>query len=610
MMRPAVGRTMRGMAIAIAILAAIDPVFTIARGGRPLVAVVAADVPRDSAATARVIASLRSEATVVAGAFGGADATVIVGESLPLSAMESAAPVFAVVPEAARLVIATATAPRATTLDAVIPVNVSVANVSGVSVEVALLSGGIEVDRTTVAASADTHRATLALHAAASDTGVQTLRVVAAPGTPNAVAADIAVNVGARRWNVLFYDARPSWSSRFVRMAVERDPRFAVAGRTVTSRAYVSDAGIPPSSVEDDARLRGFDAVVVGGLGALSDKAVQGLERYMRLRGGSVVLLMDDPPDAGASSVGSPIVRLTGAAGWSVREAAEPTQITAVEWHGRKLRATQVASPDRSPAGMTVIAQSRVEKPVEPKSVAGKSAPARDTMPRAALWATSIGAGRLVVSGALDAWRYRDSTWSNFDRVWQDVVADAAARAPEPVTVSVPPALHPNDPATVRVSLRDVGLRAGDVSSGLVATRGSVSAAIVSAAGSRTPLRLWPAGSIGDFEAALHAPAESGAYHIEATSGADRASAAFVVSRSAVLPAGAGRAALTAWTEGTGGTVITATQLGGLADAIRGAIRFAPRAEPWHPMRSPWWILPFALLLSAEWYLRRRRGLA
>ena len=28
-----------------------------------------------------------------------------------------------------------------------------------------------------------------------------------------------------------------------------------------------------------------------------------------------------------------------------------------------------------------------------------------------------------------------------------------------------------------------------------------------------------------------------------------------------------------------------------------------------HPMRSGWWILPFAGLLAAEWTIRRRKGL-
>jgi hypothetical protein len=39
-------------------------------------------------------------------------------------------------------------------------------------------------------------------------------------------------------------------------------------------------------------------------------------------------------------------------------------------------------------------------------------------------------------------------------------------------------------------------------------------------------------------------------------------------------------------------------------------VRVVPRAETWHPMRSAWWIIPFALALSGEWWLRRRRGLA
>jgi len=38
-------------------------------------------------------------------------------------------------------------------------------------------------------------------------------------------------------------------------------------------------------------------------------------------------------------------------------------------------------------------------------------------------------------------------------------------------------------------------------------------------------------------------------------------------------------------------------------------------SHPWqrvvrdtHPMRSPWWALPFAALLCAEWAVRRKRG--
>jgi hypothetical protein len=33
------------------------------------------------------------------------------------------------------------------------------------------------------------------------------------------------------------------------------------------------------------------------------------------------------------------------------------------------------------------------------------------------------------------------------------------------------------------------------------------------------------------------------------------------------------------------------------------------RHETW-PMRSAWWIVPFSVCLGAEWWVRRRRGLA
>ena len=619
--RPSVASTLRWIAIAIAVTAAIDPVMIVSRAGRPLVAVVASDPLRDSAASARVIASLGSEANVVAGPFGGADATVIVGESLPANAMESATPVFAVVPSGSvRPAIELVSAPRTTTLDAVIAVSATISVGAGQSVDVALRSGDVELDRKTIRAAVSARHAAVELHAAAPDTGVQHLRLVIADaagpvGVSSGVGdatADITVDVRPRRWNVLFFDARPSWSSRFVRMAVERDPRFSVAGRMMTSRAFASDAGSPPSQVEDDAPLRGYDAIVIGGPGALSDKAAQGLERFMRNRGGSVVLLMDDSASAGAS----PVVRLTGAQRWTLHAENEaPARITAVSWDGRILRASQVASPDRAPAGMTVIAEARAVVGVKPRAVtsravaAGASATERaiaDTIPRAALWATSVGAGRLVVSGALDAWRFRDSTLSNFDRVWQDLIADVSARSPQPIAISAPDAVRPGETMMVRVTLRDVALRAIAAPS----ARASVSGTLVASTGARTPLRLWPAGSIGEFEAAVRAPDAPGVLHIEVTSGADRASLPFVGSASASAPSSAARSSLIPWVQGNGGKIFRSDALGGLPDAIRGATSFAPRAEPWHPMRSPWWIVPFALLLSVEWYSRRRQGLA
>jgi len=43
---------------------------------------------------------------------------------------------------------------------------------------------------------------------------------------------------------------------------------------------------------------------------------------------------------------------------------------------------------------------------------------------------------------------------------------------------------------------------------------------------------------------------------------------------------------------------------------VSSAVHPASRVQPWSPMREWWWILPFALALSAEWWLRRKSGLA
>jgi hypothetical protein len=56
--------------------------------------------------------------------------------------------------------------------------------------------------------------------------------------------------------------------------------------------------------------------------------------------------------------------------------------------------------------------------------------------------------------------------------------------------------------------------------------------------------------------------------------------------------------------------VITAGALDALPGLVRAALQAERRRERWHPMRSAWWIVPFAAALGGEWWWRRRRGLA
>jgi hypothetical protein len=247
--------------------------------------------------------------------------------------------------------------------------------------------------------------------------------------------------------------------------------------------------------------------------------------------------------------------------------------------------------------------------PYTARVLATTMAPSGDSLRgRAVLWSEPIGAGRLVVSSALDSWRFRDRTQSAFDRLWQMVLADAAAAAPPPISIRVSPApISPGESADVTVTLRDVALRDTATQS----TPASIEASIVApgASARRTPLRLWPTADVGEFRTTLRAPDTAGVYRIVATGSGFTAEAPMIVSVGATHAAPSNLDLLEAVATATGGKGISAAHLDQLGDALMSVIKPVRRLERWHPMRSAWWILPFALALSGEWLLRRRASL-
>jgi hypothetical protein len=122
--------------------------------------------------------------------------------------------------------------------------------------------------------------------------------------------------------------------------------------------------------------------------------------------------------------------------------------------------------------------------------VPGDSAPVIVSMPR--------GDGRLLLSGAMDAWRYRAADNAAFDRFWQSTIAGLALSVPPPIAIDVePPLLRPGDAGTViaRVRARD--------------------AEVVSASIDGQPLRLWPATESGVYRGEFVASAAPGRSAIE-----------------------------------------------------------------------------------------------
>jgi hypothetical protein len=566
---------LRALAIAIAVAAIVDPAVRSRRGAKPDVVVVAADSARDASAANEVANAISRSFTVARAPLAGAAASVVVGHSLP-AGVALDAPIFAITAAADQPAIGfeKLEVPAAVpTLSRVhVGARVRVAHAGGKSLDVTLRHGTVAVDHVARAVTRDDDTLDVTLTFVPPTVEPATLQVVAhVDGAPGAI-GDALVSVVDRRWPVLFYDPRPSWMSTFVRRAVERDPRFVVTSRVVTSRNVATAAGNPPGRLDDLAALALFDAVVVGSPSALSANDAAGLDAFLRRRGGSVVLLLDD-------LTAGPHDRLIDAGRFNSTSGNQAVALRSSGLDSSALQATTFAWPVALPVGARVIAGAA----------------------RPVVWSAPVGAGTLVVSGAFDAWRFRDPATSSFDRFWRTTIANAADATPAPVVLTVSPAIAaPGEELDVAAWLRDEAI-APRGAAAPIDVRLSLDSA---AAGGRA----WPR-AVGELTARIRAPQTPGVHRVEVMAAGRQAEVPIAVGRDLHRIETGGEATLRDWSIASGGAVVSPSQLASLPALLRGAIHVEPRIVTWHPMRSAWWILPFVAALSAEWWLRRRRGL-
>jgi hypothetical protein len=401
---------LRLVAIMIAIAGAIDPAIAWHARVKPDVSLIATGPLPDPSLVDRVARALEPIATVVRGPSIGAAATVSVGDQLPQPGALDTRAAFAVLPTAhvPFVTIESIRAPERANLDARTPVTAAIrARASkGRAIVVRLDVDGIAVDEATRTPSADDETIVIEFGLVTTRPGPVMATVVAhADGSATDAQADVALRVATDRHPVLFFDRRPSWMSTFVRRAIGSDPRFVVSSRTATSRGAGTTVGAPPASLTP-AGLDAFDVIVVGAPESLTTDDAAALEEFMRTTGGTVCLLMDTTSDSPA------IDRLTGVTRWTSSNRAEPS-------------GAPLASEVRMPAELPKWAA-----PLPGTAATGAGAPA--------IWQTSIGRGRLIVSGALDAWRYRDRDHAAFDRIWRSLAADAATRPAGPAATVAP----------------------------------------------------------------------------------------------------------------------------------------------------------------------------
>ena len=381
--------------------------------------------------------------------------------------------------------------------------------------------------------------------------------------------ADVVVDVRRAPFRVQFYDPRPSWATTFLRRALEADVRFQVATLSFISRGISAQTGgdVPLG----DPRIDRFDVVIVGGLDRLSVADARSLDRYMRERGGAVVLVPDQRIDAGPARdliAGPDIVE---------RLLEQPAKL-AVTPPAASLQASELLVLRALTPGSDVIAR----------------VPGSDGSP--VIVSTPRGEGRLLLSGAMDAWRFRAADEGAFDRFWQSTIAGLALAAPPPIAISVvPPLLRPGERGEVVVRLRS-----------------QIVTSISASLDGDQPIRLRPEPEAGVYRGSFTAKSAPGRSTIEV-----RAAAAepLLASRTLLVQGDVQRVRLDAMpslsmlASSHRGIDVTPGRVADLERFLRSSVISPATTLVRHPMRSTWWILPFGVCLSAEWWMRRRRGL-
>ena len=573
----------RALAILIAIAGVIDPAFAI-NHRQP----IRVDVTKPSSASAlgvrdRLIEDLGAEVAVNTGAVP--DAVVILGEPRDPVTLPAGVPVSVVLsvsPQArnVRLVGATSPDPVLVGQDAIIQAPFEATGLKGESSTIELTQDGVRLDTTAHRWERDREVFTATLHAVPPAAGLTKLTVSARPidgeATQEDNAADLGLLATARTLRVAVYEPRPSWAAAFVRRSIESDPVFVTASlvRPSRGRGVTVGPGLPALS---DETLATYQAVLVGAPEELTPSEVAALSTYAKVRGGAVVFLPDRPPSG-------PYARLVSETGFD--EALIDKPVALVDSGPIAIRASEFALPRRLGPGVVALASLRQQ------------------VTRPAIVSMPLGRGRIVFSGALDAWRFRadGDLHRAYRSFWTGTIANLAAASPRRVSVSVQPALAaPGERMKIHAAIDPAAFPSSSGGDGP-----AVGASLVGRDGTQHFVRLWPAAGSGIFEGETVAPAP-GPYDVRVSVAGTMADTPALVVDGVRHPPLYDDRSLRLIAAADGGVVVDTADI---APLTRHLLGLAHRTEPRvvHPMRSGWWSLPFAAALCAEWAARRRRG--
>jgi hypothetical protein len=571
----------RWAAIAIAVAAIVDPSVSLPTRARPGLRVLGdskemmAAVSQDLSDAGFALHEPQDEAATV---FIGAAPTWAVHPPLPVefgrASAGQATPVWVLdtTPVAPNVRVIQATGPNLRLPGQAVDVRVvlDARGVAGKTSEIVLEDAGIRVASTRHEWKSDGERwqGSLQYLPPAAAAGRLRVRAVDISGETSTDdnAAEIAVPPMRGGIRTLVVEAGVTWPAIFVRRALEGEPAFAVAAVQRASSRIATRTGAPPAALTRGT-LAAFEVALVGAPANLTDGDVEALRWFVEERGGVAVLIPDQPPSARvAALLGTPVF--------------EPRALENAATLGHGLMSSEFVVTRSLPPGAQVLASASGEPVV---------------------FSARRGAGAVIFSGALDAWKFRGDAFTQF---WRRVIADEAATVPPLLEVTVePPLVAIGAPARLRARLRATELLpttdAIEIES--VAARAVNPAAHVDEA-----LRLWPTAEPGVYEGEWR-PSIAGDYDLAVTAGPHRGDAAVTVVSS--QPEVADPEGLALIARASGGRVFRADQSPLLVDELKKAFPARTVRATLNLMRSPWWVVPFAGLLCVEWALRRKRGL-
>jgi hypothetical protein len=571
---------LRVVATAVALAGLVDPAWAVRRN-RPLRLEVLADTTPESAATRdRLLALVGAIVQTSSGEVP--DAVVLIGNK-PIDSAPEGVPIsfVSLSPRAAGIRLLDASLPEFVLAgqEAVVTATIEGSGIAGRTSAIVLEQDGIALSRIEHRWSSSLERFNAELRLTPPSSGATAVRVAAyLDGTalvPDG-AADLLLNVRARSVRALVYEPRPSWMAGFVRRALESDRAFAAVARARFSRGVGVSTEQAPQRMTEEA-LKSFEVAIIGAPEELTAGELVALEGFVRARGGSAVFLADRRP-------AGPYRRLLPSERFDEVLLDRPAPIDV--GGSLSLRAAELSIAGESSGGAA---------PIGTVTLSGSPKPVIVSWP--------LGAGRMVFSGALDAWRYRAADDEAFARFWKGTVGSLGLAAPPNVAVRIEPAIAaPGERVVVRAAVRPTEL----VRDGADRVAPPIDASITAPDGSARMLRLWPGAETGVFTTSFRAPAP-GRYDLRVAIAGASTDAPFVVDRSARHPRSIGDDLRRYIAEATGGTIVSASDLEPLGRHLR-SIGRDQAIEQAHPLRSGWWLLVFTAALTGEWTLRRRSG--